>query len=448
MPVMNFIESKGHILELAERLDPSRTALLVVDVQNDFCHPDGVFGRIGHDTSMMPKMVAKLQDLVDAARRNKILIIWIRATYDEVFTSAALAESFNRRHFVQSQCLEGSWGAEWFGGLCPAESAGEVVLTKHRFSPFWDTPIDLYLRSNGIRSVAVTGVVTSGCVESTVRDAFFNDYYVTVPSDCVAEASKERHSASLAKIEQAFGLVLSGAQIAELWDRSQTPEISWSFERKEASALLDLSHKLEPNHTALILVDLQRDFCHADGTMGRRGENLMEIQAAVTAAQHILEVARATGVLIVHLRAQYGTTDASDTRIAAELQADSSDCCVPGTWGAEFMTEVTPRSNEPVVVKHRFSGFVDTELEKLLRTNRISSLVVVGVATQCCVECTVRDGALRDYYVVVPRDAVAARGRMRHLHNASLETMGLYFADIRNAAEVCSVWMDARRLVA
>jgi nicotinamidase-related amidase len=433
---------------LDSRSDPPRTALLVVDVQNDFCHPDGVFGRTGHDTSMMPKMVANLQELVAAARGRKILIIWIRATYDEIFTSAALAESYNRRHFVQSQCLEGSWGAQWFGGLCPAESAGEVVLTKHRFSPFWDTPIDLYLRSNGIRSVVVTGVVTSGCVDSTVRDAFFNDYYVIVPSDCVAEASKERHLASLAKIEQAFGLVLSGAQVAELWNRSQATETSWSLERKKASALLALNAKLKPSHTALILVDLQRDFCHHDGAMGRRGENLTEIQAAVTTAQHILEVARVTGVLVVHVRAQYGPTDASDARIAAELQAGSSECCVPGTWGAEFMTEVTPNPNEPVVIKHRFSGFVDTELDKLLRANRISSLVVVGVATQCCVECTVRDGALRDYYVVVPRDAVAARGRMRHLHDASLETMGLYFADIRTGDEVCSVWMNAQRLVA
>ena len=72
MSATNFIESKGYILEPEERLDPPRTALLVVDVQNDFCHPDGVFGRTGHDTSMMPKMVANLQELVAAARGRKI----------------------------------------------------------------------------------------------------------------------------------------------------------------------------------------------------------------------------------------------------------------------------------------------------------------------------------------------------------------------------------------
>src|ERR1700722_15995586 len=127
----DFIPSKGRILPLSERVDPSSTALVVVDVQNDFCDPDGAFGRLGNDVSMMPAMAASLHQLIEAARRRGMLIIWVRATYDAVDTSAPLAETYNRRGFHQSQSLGGSWGADWYG-VAPNRAANEVVLTKHR----------------------------------------------------------------------------------------------------------------------------------------------------------------------------------------------------------------------------------------------------------------------------------------------------------------------------
>jgi nicotinamidase-related amidase len=93
-----------------------------------------------------------------------------------------------------------------------------------------------------------------------------------------------------------------------------------------------------------------------------------------------------------------------------------------------------------VVVKHRLSAFVDTGLDLLLRSNGIRALVVVGTATQACIESTVRDARFRDYVVVVPEDAVGARGRMRHMHEASLEVMRAYFAEVVPAARVLARW--------
>ena len=65
---------------------------------------------------------------------------------------------------------------------------------------------------------------------------------------------------------------------------------------------------------------------------------------------------------------------------------------------------------------------------------------MVGVATHCCVESTARDASMRDYYVVIPDDGVAVRGRMRHLHEASLETMGMYFATVTPSKTILDVW--------
>lgn len=439
-----FVKEKGRILDFAERVNPATTALVVVDVQNDFCHPEGVFGKLGHDLSMMPPMAERLGALVEAARRKSMLIIWVRATYDDIVTSAPLAETYNRRNFTHSQCLEGSWGADWYGGVTPTAAPNEVVVTKHRFSAFWDTAIDLYLRSNRIKTAVVTGVVTSGCVESTVRDAFFNDYYAVVASDCVAEASQERHDYALRKMAQAFGVVAPAAEIIEAWDDSRDNVRSWDPEQKRGTILAGLSDRVDPERAALLIVDMQNDFCDPAGTMGSKGEGLGDIRAVIPNIAGLLKAARDAGMLVIHLKAEYGGANMSDVSLFAGAGVNATACCVPGSWGAEIVPELAPRDGEPIIVKHRFSGFIDTGLEKLLRTNGVRGLVVVGVATQCCVESTVRDAAMHDYYVVVPRDCVAARARMRHLHDASLEAMGLYFAEVVQSSDVAAIWRQAR----
>jgi ureidoacrylate peracid hydrolase len=105
---------------------------------------------------------------------------------------------------------------------------------------------------------------------------------------------------------------------------------------------------------------------------------------------------------------------------------------------------LAPFDGEEVVPKHRYSGFTDTRMETLLRANGIRTLVVTGTATQTCVESTVRDGQMRDYRIVLPRDGVASRGRHAHLKEASLETMGLYFADVVAARDVAAAWASRR----
>ncbi|HVT30864.1 MAG TPA: isochorismatase family protein [Lacipirellulaceae bacterium] len=430
------VEEKGRALPLSERLDPSTTALVLIDLQNEFCHADGAFARLGHDVSMMPSVAEATHRLLKAARAKNMTIFFVRATYDGEVLSGPLAETYNRRNFKNSQCLEGSWDAGWYADLAPrADALNEIVITKHRFSAFWGTDFDLYLRSNGIRSLVFAGVVTSGCVESTLRDAFFRDYYVVCASDAVAEASLERHRASLAKIGQAFGEVLTAEEIAAVWARADIAQ-PLSMDAKQRKVLYELPDRLDPKHTALVLIDLQNDFCHVDGVMGQAGEDLKEMRQAVAGATKLLAWARQEGLQVIHVRAEYSERDASDVSLFASRNASGTACCRPDTWGANFVDEVKPEAHEWVVTKHRFSAFVDTRLDLLLRSNAIRSIVVGGVATQCCVESTVRDASLRDYYVTVVKDVVGARGRMKHLHDASLETMSLYFAECLSLDEL------------
>lgn len=440
MTVQTAVQTKGPLLSDEARLDPACTALVLIDIQNDFCDPNGSFGRLGNDVSMMPQMAERCRTLLEAARRRDILTIFVRATYDAEVLGAPLAETYNRRGFIEGQCAEGSWEADWYGGLVPDPArANEPTVTKHRFSAFWGTDIDLLLRSNGIETVVFGGVVTSGCVESTLRDAFFRDYQVVAVRDAVAEASEERHTASLRKIDQAFGIVRDAEEIASIWDRSNNRGVDVSIEAKLGRALVNLPERIDPKHTALVLVDFQRDFCGAGGVMDEQGEDLSSMADAVTQAARLLTAARGCGMPVIHVRAEYGVADSSDVSLFASNSVSGTFCCRPGTPGAEFMPEVVPLADEWIVAKHRFSAFVDTRLDLLLRSNGIRSIIVAGVATQCCVESTVRDASLRDYYVVVGKEATAARGRMKHLHDASLEVMGLYFADCRPVDEIVSV---------
>ena len=209
-------------LDLTGQLDPSRTALLVVDVQNDFCHPEGVFGRADYDLSTMLEMAATLQNLLMVTRRLQLFTVFIRATYDDIVLSPNLADIYHRRGFDNALCVEGSWGAAWYGQVQPNGAPHEVVLTKHRYSAFDHTPLDLYLRSNDIRTVILPGVATHCCVESTARDAAMRDYYVVVPEDGVAVRGKQRHlhEASLEVLGTYFGRVASSRDIESVWAES------------------------------------------------------------------------------------------------------------------------------------------------------------------------------------------------------------------------------------
>jgi nicotinamidase-related amidase len=93
---------------------------------------------------------------------------------------------------------------------------GELVVRKYRSSGFWGTNLDMLLRSNGIKTVVMSGCTTEGCVESTARDAMFNDYYVVIPEDCVASDDRAQHEASMLLMRHRFD-VTTGEDIRQIW---------------------------------------------------------------------------------------------------------------------------------------------------------------------------------------------------------------------------------------
>lgn len=206
-------------------LDPANTALLVVDMQNDFAAKGGLFDHAGIDISVIQTVVRPTASVLAAARRAGIPVVYLKMGFQPDLSDLGSSDSPNRvRHLLfgvgkTTQAPDGTasrflirdtWNTEILSELKP--QAGDLVLYKHRFSGFYETELDSVLKQRGIQNLVVTGCTTSICVESTVRDAMFRDYSCVVLSDCTAEPigfnlHRTNHEASLLAIQTLFGWV-------------------------------------------------------------------------------------------------------------------------------------------------------------------------------------------------------------------------------------------------
>jgi ureidoacrylate peracid hydrolase len=211
-------------------LDPSRTALLVIDMQNDFCKPDGFFAGAGHDVSTCQAAVDRTASLLEMVRPLGIPIFWSRSVNPTPpkyklpplrFRAPRESADFQKKVGGTNCFMPGSWGAEIVDELVP--QAEDVVIDKTRYNVFHQTRLDDELRARGIDTIAVAGVTTNCCVETTARHGFINDYAMLVLSDCVAAFGNEwdLHEASLRNLELFFGVVATADDlVAELRERT------------------------------------------------------------------------------------------------------------------------------------------------------------------------------------------------------------------------------------
>ena len=200
---------------LKDRCDPSYAALIVVDVQNDFVSPEGSAGKRGDDVGAAMAMIPNLTGLIDQARKVGLTVVYIRTTHSDWTDTASWIYRTSQKSGL-STCREGTWGAEFYDGIAPLPS--ERVVIKHRYSAFINTDLNTVLKARGIQSILVCGVATNVCVETTARDGYMYDYYVTMIDDCSAAYDAKLHMSTLENIRRHFGLVASSHQIVEMWN--------------------------------------------------------------------------------------------------------------------------------------------------------------------------------------------------------------------------------------
>ncbi|MDR7416192.1 MAG: isochorismatase family cysteine hydrolase [Armatimonadota bacterium] len=199
-------------MKLEEKVRPQHTALLVIDMQNDFCHPEGAWGKLGMPLEATHRMLPRLEALLRHARTAGVQVVFVGTHYlPEVLTPVWTERRAHRRRV--SMLRPGTWGAEF---VLPPQPQ-DLVLYKHRYSAFFGTSLDLVLRGRGIRTVVLTGTVTNVCVETTARDACQREYYVVVVEDCCSALSEEDHRASLRNLDRYFGEVVSSDALLRVW---------------------------------------------------------------------------------------------------------------------------------------------------------------------------------------------------------------------------------------
>jgi ureidoacrylate peracid hydrolase len=200
--------------------------------------------------------------------------------------------------------------------------------------------------------------------------------------------------------------------------------------------------RVDPATTRLLVVDVQNDFLADGGWFHKhKGHDLEGMRRAVDNADRLIGLARAAGVRPIFIQAIYDEKWLSKPMLERHaLVGLDTEHCQAGTWGAEFYV-VRPEPDDEIIVKHRYSAFVGTELDTLLRAQGVQNLVFVGVTTNVCVESTARDGYMRDYHIVVVEDCTASYDEGPH--QATLANIRRAFGRVATAEEIVSVWREA-----
>jgi len=207
------------VFSLAEWVDPASSALLVVDMQNDFCHPEGAFAQRGLDISMAQSIIPTLQELMGRAREAGVPVIIIRVVRGQHTGWPALNRVSQVAYgpdFIPV-FVEGTWGAELAHGFEP--QPGDIQLDKNRYGAFTGTNLDLILQNKSVETLIVTGGATNVCVESTVREAFMLGYNIVMVEDACAATTRAFHEATLATARLWFGRVEKARDVAACWEQ-------------------------------------------------------------------------------------------------------------------------------------------------------------------------------------------------------------------------------------
>jgi ureidoacrylate peracid hydrolase len=212
--------SKEPLVSLHDVLAPGRTALLVIDLQNDFIHPAGWAARHGADCRQVRRVVPFVNQIVLDARRAAARIAYVLMEHGPDIDLPNYRARYAERGMEDDiLCRAGGWGAALDDAISPPQ-ADDIVIRRHNYDGFANTALDGLLRGRGVETCVATGVVTNLCVQTTIHHAFALGYYVAVASDCVAATTSEAHEAALDTFRRFFGPVLPAREIANVWQRA------------------------------------------------------------------------------------------------------------------------------------------------------------------------------------------------------------------------------------
>jgi nicotinamidase-related amidase len=212
-----------------------------------------------------------------------------------------------------------------------------------------------------------------------------------------------------------------------------------------------LGEMVQPAHTALLLIDLQNDLIGESGFCAkRRPDDVARLRTPLPDILKLHATARSAGVMTVYIKLETlpggaAETDANLSRLLTQWNGTIPDWATEGTWGSEFIPELpAPTPRDVVVRKRRQDSFTGTDLDLVLRSHGIRSVVILGVTTSGCVMYTARDAMMHGYYVIVPTDCVGSQ--REDWHDATIVIMKRLFNYVGPSDAVAEAWSSSRKL--
>jgi ureidoacrylate peracid hydrolase len=222
------------MVKLATRPEPlevdlGKSAVIVVDMQNAFASKGGLLDLAGIDIAEAAGVARTIESVLAAARRKGVAVVYLQTGYKPDLSNSGGEASPNPRketalclmrarpEFKGKLLIEGTWDFQIVDELKP--HAGDVVVLKTRYSGFAGTTLDSVLRVRGIRYLFFVGIATNVCVESTLRDAYFHEYWPILVRDGAMQAGPPAaHEATIFNVESFFGWTLTAEQLRQQLD--------------------------------------------------------------------------------------------------------------------------------------------------------------------------------------------------------------------------------------
>ena len=214
-------------------LDPAKSALLVIDMQNAFCHAKGTLGASGVNVKPAIRAIPKVKALVQGFRSARVPVLWTVQEHFETDHKRArkrLPSHTSKRKRVSA--LSGSWDARIVKELARLADDPALVILKHRFGAFHETRLEQVLAMLGVEALFVAGVTANACVETTLREAYLRDYDVVAVTDAIAGVRPAWEKMAHEVWQQYFGVTNTSKSV-----------LSW-LGKKTRPAPLGLAHML------------------------------------------------------------------------------------------------------------------------------------------------------------------------------------------------------------
>jgi ureidoacrylate peracid hydrolase len=378
---------------MALQLQVTRAALLLVDMQRDFLHPDGFFARQGWrkaDDAAVAKLVDNCRRLVDAMHQAGRPVIFVKTCLRPDYADSALAPSWHERglNAASGALVEGSWGTELMDGLAPEPR--DYLVVKKGHDAFLHTHLDRLLSNLQVDHCVVAGGTVTEGISGTVRVGAALGYEQFLVQDAIYWPDSPYLPMLSSRVEY-----FTTEQV-ETITRAPSPAVS----TEEA-----------PGY-ALVVVDVQNDFVHPEGAMSRYGFSRMADAARermVANNRELAKAMRARGwpVIWINIGRRPDGADSAQATAGRRLRPMPAEAHYVelGSWGSKLIDGLELNEGDFFVEKKGHSAFGFTPLHRILRNLRVRRCLVSGGAVNGCLSDTVREGVSLGYEMTLISDA-------------------------------------------